>query len=374
MNVAVSTGASLIILIVEDEDDHAEIIDHFIERELPNSIRERVSFLKQAEEWLTQRKPDIIFLDFTLPDHPGGNPVALLREIAAETPIVVLTSRSDVESGIESLRLGAQDFLSKSEMGSVCFARTIKFALERRHILKQLEARQKSLESVVFALSHELSAPPRQILYLTEHLRETCPGSANAAVIDDIRACAERMSQLVLGAKALAGFGAQETRRAQTDAHELISSCTSRLAKADQRRISLSGTASLEVDPRLFGILIDNLLSNALKYSPPESTIEVVVGNDPEPWVSVSDHGRGMSQGSTTQAFLPGVRCTHEGDDTPGSGFGLAICRQIVQMHGGDIDVCSEVGKGSTFRASFPISPRLARQGETQPQADVPAP
>ncbi len=342
------------ILIIEDEDDHAYLIEHLLLRDMPQARRRRVPGLSDAERVLAEHLPDVILVDLGLPDCGGAGVVERLRISAVDTPIVVLTGNSDLDSAIRALRTGAEDFVLKSELGSVRFGRIISLAVERRRIHRQLEQRQKSLESVVFALGHELSAPPRQIMFLADCARRAGVGGDVEEIIADIHACAERMGKVVVGAKALAGHAIEEARRAAHRATDLIDRSLSNLDPASRARISVSGTALLQVDERLFGILIDNLVGNALKYSAADRRVDISVEDGPAPSLSVTDRGRGMGAGTADRIFLPGVRCVSEADKTPGSGFGLTICRQIVEMHGGRISVDTSPGVGSTFTVHLP--------------------
>jgi signal transduction histidine kinase len=114
--------------------------------------------------------------------------------------------------------------------------------------------------------------------------------------------------------------------------------------------------------------VLTNLVSNAHKYTPPEGDIHIdakVVernldkkGRDLGPMlhVSVRDTGIGMSQEDLAKLFTPYFRSDNPlAREQPGTGLGLTITRGIVQQHGGDIHVESEIGKGTTFRFTVPI-------------------
>ncbi|MDZ7689590.1 MAG: ATP-binding protein [Balneolaceae bacterium] len=100
-----------------------------------------------------------------------------------------------------------------------------------------------------------------------------------------------------------------------------------------------------------FNMLFQNLLSNALKYRSAEEKpiISVQVNEQAAHWhISVSDNGIGIDPEYHDQVFAIFKRL-HTPEQYPGTGMGLAICKKIVEQHGGEIWVESEPGKGSTF-------------------------
>lgn len=109
-------------------------------------------------------------------------------------------------------------------------------------------------------------------------------------------------------------------------------------------------------DQRLVRAAIGNLVSNALKYAPPETSVDVVVdGSRDEAWVSVSDAGPGLSEADQDRMFLPFQRVGPRPTGSEhASGLGLYIVKQIVELHDARIDVQTALGEGSTFLLIFP--------------------
>lgn len=104
--------------------------------------------------------------------------------------------------------------------------------------------------------------------------------------------------------------------------------------------------------------VIINLVSNAIKYSPPGSAIEVeLVSRSDELELRVTDHGVGISTGDRAHLFEPFRRLASSAQGVPGVGLGLYAVRKIVEAHGGWIGVESAPGAGSTFRVRLPLSP-----------------
>jgi signal transduction histidine kinase len=110
-------------------------------------------------------------------------------------------------------------------------------------------------------------------------------------------------------------------------------------------------------DPRRIGQVIENLVENAVKYSPDESEVHVAVGQrDGEAFVDVTDLGIGIPAGDLPHIFDRFHRGANVDDRRfAGMGLGLFICKGIVEQHGGRIWVDSRVGAGSTFHVVLPL-------------------
>jgi two-component system sensor histidine kinase GlrK len=112
----------------------------------------------------------------------------------------------------------------------------------------------------------------------------------------------------------------------------------------------------VEGDAAKLRVVIDNLLNNALKFSPPESVVKVILARrDGRAVLDVIDEGSGVSEKERDKIFEPFFRGTrHRKDKVEGSGLGLAITREFVLAHGGSIEVVANEGKGGHFRVSLP--------------------
>jgi signal transduction histidine kinase len=125
------------------------------------------------------------------------------------------------------------------------------------------------------------------------------------------------------------------------------------------RRIKVSATAPVvgSYDPRRIGQVLENLVENAVKYSPDESEVHIdIAQRDGEAFVDVTDEGIGIPVGDLPQIFERFHRGSNVDDRRfAGMGLGLFICKGIVEQHGGRIWVESRVGTGSTFHVVLPV-------------------
>jgi len=122
-----------------------------------------------------------------------------------------------------------------------------------------------------------------------------------------------------------------------------------------QLELSCSGPTSLRADATRLEQVLNNLIGNAVKYSPQGSRVQVtVVGDDDRVSVAVSDEGPGISPALQRQIFRPFSRGPSEHEEVEGIGLGLYVSKRILEAHGGSIEVAPADGRGATFRATLP--------------------
>lgn len=140
-------------------------------------------------------------------------------------------------------------------------------------------------------------------------------------------------------------------------------------------QLSLPEAAMLvRVDPARLEQVVHNLVSNALKYSPAGSRVDVVVRRTEEEVVlSVRDQGIGISEDEKRLLFAPFQRAGNARQRAPGVGLGLSVARRIVEAHGGRIEVDSQPGTGSVFSVWLPMASTVARPPES-PSSPLPSP
>jgi signal transduction histidine kinase len=136
-------------------------------------------------------------------------------------------------------------------------------------------------------------------------------------------------------------------------------------AVVEEQRLLSGRTISLEIPPEIVKIradanrlsqVITNLVSNALKYSPDDKPISVRLSQDDDNiTIAVEDEGSGIDREEQEHIFEPFYRASHARNSSKnGMGLGLAICKDIVERHGGSIWCDSHPGKGSSFFVRLP--------------------
>jgi two-component system, OmpR family, phosphate regulon sensor histidine kinase PhoR len=226
------------------------------------------------------------------------------------------------------------------------------------------EARQvdRIKDALVATVSHELRTPLTSIVGYLELLGADQPLSAeDARFVEIVRRNAARLQRMVEELLFLSRVeaGGLELDLDDVDVVELARAA---LGSADPaaaaKRIVLEfdGPAALRAraDGNRLGQVFDNLISNAIKFTPERGTVKVSIVGDGETVVaSVSDTGCGIPQAEQSRLFERFFRSTAT-RDLPGTGLGLTIVRAIVEGHGGSIACRSDSGKGTTFTFTIP--------------------
>ncbi|WP_342708198.1 sensor histidine kinase [Natrinema salaciae] len=225
----------------------------------------------------------------------------------------------------------------------------------------ELEASNERLEQFAYAASHDLQEPLRMVtsyLQLVEDRYGDELDEDGAEFIEFAVDGADRMKAMIDG---LLDYSRIETQGDPFEAVDLDGvlddalvdlQCKIETTDAEITRESLPTVGG---DERQLYQLFQNLLSNAIDYSGDDRPrIHVSAAREGDEWtVSVRDEGVGIAADDTDRVFDIFQRL-HSSEEQTGSGIGLALCRRIVERHGGDIRVDSEPGVGSTFSVSLP--------------------
>jgi two-component system sensor histidine kinase KdpD len=242
------------------------------------------------------------------------------------------------------------------------------FALERATLAREAEAsalRAKTEEmrsSLLSAVSHDLRTPLASITGAVSTLRDQSAqlsGAQRDDMLDTIAQEAERLERLVANLLEVTQVesGSLRVRREWVPFEEIVGAAVARLdaalASRPLRVVQAPDLPLLSVDPVLFQQVLVNLLENAIKYTPAESELEIDGHtHDGAVVIEVKDRGPGIPPGDEARVFEKFYRGSH--GHLTGAGLGLAICKGIVEAHGGTIDVERRAGGGAVFRVTIP--------------------
>ncbi len=222
----------------------------------------------------------------------------------------------------------------------------------------ELERSNRDLNQYANVASHDLQEPLRKILVFGERLSERAQNNLDEMSKNYLeRMCnaAARMKSLVESLLDYARVGRQarpfQNVNLQKVAKEVLSDMDGALVQS-QGKIEMGILPSIAADPVQMRQLFQNLISNALKYhrkgEAPRVRLESRPLNGHYVQILVEDNGVGMDENGAKRIFKPFQRL-HSREEFEGTGIGLAICKKVAEQHGGDIEVKSALGKGSTF-------------------------
>ena len=230
----------------------------------------------------------------------------------------------------------------------------------------ELELRNKELQDFAFVASHDLQEPLRTVQTFGRMLADKCGVSLDETSRDYIRRmekAAVRMQNLL---DALLSYSRVTTKLEpfkKTDLSECVEEALSNLEIAIMKksaRVEVGDLPSVKADRVQMVQLFQNLIGNALKFSREDDSAHVKIyaqevrDANGAYEICVEDNGIGFDEKYLDKIFHPFQRLHGRGSDYEGVGMGLAICKKIVERHGGEITARSESGKGSTFMVRFP--------------------
>ncbi|MCF8719562.1 sensor histidine kinase [Nitrospina gracilis] len=227
---------------------------------------------------------------------------------------------------------------------------------------RELEQNNKDLQNFAAIASHDLKEPLRKIVAYSEMIEQQQPEVAQEidSFLQRMRKAVTRMENLIDGLMKLCRVSQSSQLLEQTDLNRVVREVVQDLevrVVETQAEIKVNRLPVLHADPFQMQLLFRNLISNSLKYRradvPPKISIGVLYENEDEYQLYVEDNGIGIPRENINMIFEPFERL-HSRDKVEGSGIGLAICRQVMDRHKGELKVESEVGRGTRFLIRMP--------------------
>jgi PAS domain S-box-containing protein len=228
--------------------------------------------------------------------------------------------------------------------------------------VEELARSNRDLEQFAYVASHDLQEPLRMVASYTQLLAERYHGkldkSADKYIAYAIEG-AQRMQALVQDLLAFSRVGRNGSGRAEIDCNELLQQVLQNLQASIQEShasVTVGRLPAVVADRTGLVQLFQNLIGNAIKFRGNRPiAISVSAEQKDDAWTfTVADNGIGIAPEHKDLIFVIFQRL-HTRADYPGNGIGLAICKRIVEQHGGRIWVESEADQGSTFRFTLPV-------------------
>jgi light-regulated signal transduction histidine kinase (bacteriophytochrome) len=383
------------LLVVDDDLLARQTMDVFLTREgykvqcAPNG--------EMALKLAGEDPPELILLDIRMPDMDGFEVCRRLKEDpqTGNIPVIFISGLEDVADKVKGFEAGGVDYITKSFQREEVLAR-VETHLALRRLQKQIQAQNVQLQQEIAKskraeealadrtvqlerinrelvslnadlddftnmASHDMQEPLRTLMAFSDLLRRDLGDSLSEQAAKDltfITEAAKKMQALIQDLLALSRAGRAPKKREKVSLRE----CADLALEALAMRVKETGAQIIydklpEVwgDSTLLTQLYQNLIGNALKFSGDQRpiiqlTFEERAGTQV---FGVKDNGIGIEPHYAREVFKP-FRRLHGRAQYEGSGVGLAICRKIVDRHGGKIWVESEPGKGAHFRFTFP--------------------
>ena len=387
MRSAIKPENDVKVLLVEDDLVEARLLHEILKNFHLNKFNlVHVTRLREALKHLEQDAYDVILLDLTLPDSQGLDSLQKIVRFAPKLPVVVLTNTNDDQLAIEAVRQGAQDYLVKRNINVEGLVRSLQYAIERKRVNETLmQANETLVNSIqeknsqlaeaekinqfktefLSMFSHDFRNPLTTILIsagLLEEKKELLSEQRQELLLKQIRSAGKSLSQLLDEIIVIGHSDAgklpynPEPLNIQSYCKQLIEEFKITTGNKHKLNFISEGIFTDALwDINLLQHILDNLLINAIKYSPEGSLIELkLIAQENTVTLTVKDEGIGIPSEQIDRLFIPFNRASNV-RHIPGTGLGLAIVKRCVEVQKGEISLTSQEGLGTTFKVVLPI-------------------
>lgn len=366
------------ILVVDDNAEMRRYLLHLLRHRWQVDTAPNGS---AALDQIRRQPPDLVIADIMMPQMDGLELLHRLRNepLTTQLPVLLLSARAGEKASVSGLHAGADDYLVKPFSRHELLARVeSRLAAGRqqaaeRQARAQAEQTIRAREEFFASLAHELRSPAACLFTWIERLRDGNASDESAAldVLETTAHTVRRLAEDLLDvAKGTSGH-MRVDRQPYASLAPLIAGVIEAYGPAAaQKDITLhckldGDSGPVEVDADRIQQIISNLFSNAMRYTPCGGHIEVhCVRRGDCVELLVRDNGKGIIADALPHVFERYWQAAPALDGDSGLGLGLFICRMLIELHDGRIDVMSEGrGRGTTFIVQLPLAASAPRDG-----------
>jgi signal transduction histidine kinase len=367
------------VLIVEDSESDAALEVRALE-----AVGYRVSHtvVETADEMRTAlagRAFDIVFADVNMPQFDALAALAILKEGGQDIPFVIVSGSIGEETAVEMMKAGANDYVLKDKLSRLAFIveHALQDAEDRRKLAQAEETLRQSQQhqlqvrdQFLSRMSHELRSPLTPIHQFVTILLDGLAGDLDAEQREYLAIVLRNVNALRTMVSDLLDVTRAESGRLNIDLRcvylaDLIPQTLEAFQMANTKELLVSSDVSDDLppvlaDPDRVRQILDNLLDNAVKFTPEKGAVKIVARlSDDNPellCVRVTDTGSGIAKSDHEKIFEYSYQ-VEDGSyrEHRGLGIGLHICRELVSSQGGRIWVESRPRRGSTFSFTLPV-------------------
>lgn len=352
-------GKPLKALIVEDNEDDLALLLRTLKQGGYKPAYQCVDNGQALNDALAAESWDIVLTDCHLPVFSGMRAIKAVREFEGlDIPVIVVSGAIGEETAAEMIRAGAQDYVLKDKLSRLPLAieRELSAAKTRSEKRESEQERVLDRENFISIVAHDLRAPVQRIETMVKLLRVDYEDAIDADgkdIVFRIERSAARLRLMLGSLMAYARSGRTATRgrvaSLPNTIHEVLDNLGIDQTTADLK-LTLGNVNWVKGDAVLIGHVIQNLVSNAFKFRHKDRRFSLHFEAAALPHgkieVSVTDNGIGIEPRFADKVFEIFYRL-HDDDEYEGTGIGLAICKKIVNDHGGSIWVDKDYSGGT---------------------------
>ncbi|MGR3178240.1 MAG: hybrid sensor histidine kinase/response regulator [Candidatus Anammoxibacter sp.] len=352
------------ILIVDDDPISCETLEGLL---FPEGYETTVASCGQEAITLVKTfNPDTILLDVIMSDMDGFEVCQQIKadEKTRQIPIILVTGLESKEDLSKGLNAGAEDFLKKPVNGIELRAR-VRSMLRIKRQFDELEETMLLREDLSNMVVHDMKNPLSAVMLASQLLQMNIKTPSELKFVDTIYNQSRRLESIMNDMLTLAKMkeGKLILNRKNININNLVQELGkgyNMIAQAKRMEFVMDlpeNAPEVSIDDNLFQRVLDNLISNAMKFSPNDSKIILQVErlqepNEAEPptvRIKVIDEGYGIPEDHRDDVFDKYKVVDLRRKGIPQFGLGLAFCKMVVEAHGGHIFVASNTPNGSIF-------------------------
>jgi len=304
---------------------------------------------EDALSLLEQEKVDLVLLDIIMPEMDGFEVCRQIKKNKDTTdiPVIFITAKDDEESIEEAYKIGGVDYITKPFRPRELMAR-VKTHLHLQHTKKLMQKQVESQQVLLHVLCHDLSNPLGAIMSYSEYLIE-CPQDQDI-IKDILSASQDGMNIIDLTRRLMATEEKEMTIYPVNIKHSLEQSITILKVKLDNKKIKLKldipdNIMVMAEEISLVHTVLNNLITNAIKFSEPDSLIKVFLENRTPQTICmiIQDAGIGIPKDLLDVLFDVSKTTNRIGTNgEKGTGFGMPLVKKFMEKYGGSIHVSSK--------------------------------
>ena len=382
------------VLLVEDNSADAELVLREMRRDGFEVTNRIVQTAGEFRREVRAHPPDLVLADYNLGQWRGLEALDILRQEGLDIPLILVSGALGDVTAVECIKGGATDYVLKDSLARLPIS--VRRALQEKRLREEKKAAQaalarkveelahsnQELEQFAYVASHDLQEPLRMVAAYTQLLSERYRGKLDSQADKYIAYAVEgavRMQGLIqdLLAFSRAGRSGLETKNIACDTvvAGVLQNLQAAIAESDA--VVLHDPLPIVTGNAVqLQQVFQNLIGNGIKFRGQDAPlIRIEAQPQGTDWLfSIQDNGIGIPPGEAAGVFTI-FRRLHTRAEYPGNGIGLAICKKIIEQHGGKIWVAAHSGPGTVFQFTLNgAQPPLGQSSKEGTKSEEPVP
>ena len=358
------------ILMLEDLEEDAELLDRVLTKEKISFTRMRVDTKEEFIDSLKSFTPDVILSDHALPQFNSIEALKIVQHSKADIPFIIVTGTVSEEFAVSCIKKGADDYVLKSNLSRLPLAikHSINEHVNRRIRLEQGEMLRKQneelvkfnkeLDSFVYNISHHLRSPLASVIGVVNVARLDHKNNSDT-YLDMIRKSTLRLDETLSEISNYSQNLRTELEVSEIDIRMLCDIVFKRLefnsSTKIEKQYDIQNETAFHSDNHRLSLIMSYIISNSIKYKDVQKDSQFIrissSVSETQATITVLDNGVGIHPDHLPKVFDMFVRSNLSSD---GAGLGLFVVKEIIEKLKGAIEVTSELGKWTSVQISLP--------------------